>query len=263
MSIFDKEIVYWLVMASFVMPIFLSIILVWFLLAFQKKKYLEENRTKDALLREQTLLLEKKQAIEEERMRIGSEMHDDLGSGLTTILFLSEKAHKFISNKDLYDVIAKISNQSNTLLENMSEIIWALNIKLDNVGDFIAYIRRYSGEFLTDHGINLDFISEGLDSSTNITGEKRRNLFLVIKELLHNIVKYSQASSVRIRIEEKDNELIVEMEELGGLGFDYDEKLGKGNGLHNINKRVYRMHGNIQFKQFDHGMKYIITIQIN
>ena len=71
----------------------------------------------------------------------------------------------------------------------MSEIIWALNIKLDNVGDFIAYIRRYSGEFLTDHGINLDFISEGLDSSTNITGEKRRNLFLVIKELLHNIVK--------------------------------------------------------------------------
>ena len=78
---------YWLVMASFVMPIFLSIILVWFCLHFKRKKISGREPNKRCIIKRANATLEKKQAIEEERMRIGSEMHDDLGSGLTTILF--------------------------------------------------------------------------------------------------------------------------------------------------------------------------------
>ncbi|MBK8448898.1 MAG: histidine kinase dimerization/phosphoacceptor domain-containing protein [Saprospiraceae bacterium] len=76
------------------MPVLLSGLLIWFLVFYQKKKYTQQLEKKDLLLKQQNLIIENQQAIEKERNRIASEMHDDLGSGLTTIKYLSERALK-------------------------------------------------------------------------------------------------------------------------------------------------------------------------
>ena len=84
--------IYWIIISSFVMPLFLSALMIWLVLAYQKKKHQAENAAKDAQLREQALIIEKQNALENERNRISAEMHDDLGSGLTRIRYLSDKA---------------------------------------------------------------------------------------------------------------------------------------------------------------------------
>ncbi|MBK8669021.1 MAG: hypothetical protein IPN89_05945 [Saprospiraceae bacterium] len=80
----------WIIVAAFTMPLLLIALLIWFFLSYQKKKYEYEVEKKDALVREQALIIEQQNAIQMERNRIASEMHDELGSGLTSIKYLSD-----------------------------------------------------------------------------------------------------------------------------------------------------------------------------
>lgn len=227
-----------------------------------RSRYKQRLEKQNQLLREQALMIEKQQGIEAERARIASEMHDDLGSGLTTIRFLSEKALKSVNSESEINEIRKIADQSNALVSNMSEIIWALNSRLDNSEELSAYLRRYVGEYLSEHHMEHHFESEGELSTNILTGEKRRNILLVIKEILHNIVKYSGANGVELHIVFHGEKVNMEITELGGLGFDFDSKIGTGNGLYNIQKRIEKLNGSIKYDRTETGMKISIKIPV-
>src|SRR5690606_7457977 len=134
-------------LTSFIMPILLGGILIWFIATYQRKKYQHEAARKDALLREQTLLLEKIEAVEQERARIAAEMHDDLGAGLTTIRFLSDKAVRQAADAAEARDIRRIAEHSRHLVRNMSEIIWAMNARYDSTENLTGYLRRYATEY--------------------------------------------------------------------------------------------------------------------
>ena len=227
-----------------------------------RSRYKRKLEKQNQLLREQALIIEKQQGIEAERARIASEMHDDLGSGLTTIRFLSERALKSVNTETEINEIRKIANQSNALVSNMSEIIWALNARLDNSDELSAYLRRYVGEYLGEHGIGHQFESTGELDTNVLTGEKRRNIFLVIKEILHNTVKYSGAKAVDVQLVFQGEKINITITEIDGLGFDFDEKIGTGNGLYNIQKRMDKINGEIKYIRTDNGMKIIINIPV-
>lgn len=227
-----------------------------------RARYQRKMEKQNQILREQSLIIEKQKGIEAERARIASEMHDDLGSGLTTIRFLSEKAMKSVSTAAEITEIKKIADQSNALVSNMSEIIWALNANLDNSEELSAYLRRYVGEYLSDHHIEHHFKSDGELSTNILTGEKRRNILLVIKEILHNIVKYSGANGVDLHILFQGEKVNIEICELGGVGFDFDSKIGSGNGLYNIQKRIEKLNGSIKYNRTETGMNISIKIPV-
>ena len=227
-----------------------------------RSRYKRRLEKQNQLLREQALIIEKQQGIEAERARIAAEMHDDLGSGLTTIRFLSEKALKSVNTESEINEIRKIADQSNALVSNMSEIIWALNSRLDNSEELSAYLRRYVGEYLSEHHIEHHFESEGELSTNILTGEKRRNILLVIKEILHNIVKYSGAKGLELHIVFQGEKVNIEINEIGGVGFDFDSKIGTGNGLYNIRKRIEKLNGSIKYDHTESGMKISIKIPV-
>lgn len=259
----DPETLYHIILASFVMPILLAGILIWFFISYQKKKFQNETDKKDALLREQALLIEKQQAIELERTRIASEMHDDLGSGLTTIRYLSDKALTQAKDAEEAIQIKKIADHSNALVRNMSEIIWAMNSRFDNAENLIGYLRRYASEYLEEHNLPLKFIiADDHLQEISIGGEKRRNLFLVFKEILHNTVKYSKAERVEIKVNTGD-QILITISEIGGKGFDPAISSEKGNGIYNCNKRMSGIQGHITFEKSDESMNIIISAPIN
>lgn len=258
----ETNTIYWIILTSFVMPILLSIVLIWFFISYQKKKHQNELDRKDSLLREQSLIIEKQQAIENERTRIASEMHDDLGSGLTTIRYLSDKALLQAKNTDEASQIKRIADQSNTLVRNMSEIIWAMNARFDNTENLTSYLRRYASEFLDEHNLSLEFVADEEHNPVIIGGEKRRNVFLVFKEILHNTVKYSKANNIQITINSGDHYLI-EIAEEASTGFDADASIQKGNGIFNCQKRMKSIGGQILFDRQIHRMKIIITVPVN
>ncbi|MFI5405623.1 MAG: triple tyrosine motif-containing protein, partial [Nitrososphaerales archaeon] len=226
----------------------LSIAVVAFLAYWTIRTYYQRKlEKKNQLLREQALIIEKQTAVEHERTRIASEMHDDLGSGLTTIRYLSDKALKQAKDTEEAEQIKKIADHSNSLVRNMSEIIWAMNSRYDNAESLTGYLRRYASEFLEEHKLPLKFSVMGDQlAEMSIGGEKRRNLFLVFKEILHNTVKYSSAQQVEINVDVQD-ELKIRISEIGGKGFNPSDSIDKGNGLYNCNKRMASIHGSIKF----------------
>ncbi|MBP9135221.1 MAG: hypothetical protein KBF75_14435, partial [Saprospiraceae bacterium] len=207
--------------------------------------YRRKLEKKNLLLREQALIIKNQQAIEHERTRIASEMHDDLGSGLTTIRYLSDKALMQAKDTEEAEQIQRIADHSNTLVRNMSEIIWAMNSRFDDAENLAGYLRRYASEYLEEHSIPFSFdIDEEQLTDVNVRGEVRRNLFLVFKEVLHNTVKYSGAAEVIIHLH-IDDHVTIKVSEVGARGFDPISSEVKGNGLYNIKKRMDAIQGRI------------------
>lgn len=241
-ALFEK-----IIYAAFFFPLILSGILIWFLVFYLRRKHKSEMERKDLLLKQQSLIIEKQHAIEHERNRIASEMHDDLGSGLTRIKFLSERALKKTEDTKEQTRIRNIAEQSNKLVTNMSEIIWAMNSRFDTADSLTGYIRRYASEYLEEHNIDLSFTSQIPESEIMVTGEKRRNIFLVVKEALHNSVKYSGAKQINIIVQGGKDTFVVQIREINAKGFDPDSVLEKGNGIYNMQKRMHAIGGEITF----------------
>ena len=211
-------------------------------------------------LKKQKNVLEKKQAVEKERTRIATDMHDDFGANLSRIKFLSEKMqlnkqNDVTLNTDLH----KISRYSDEMSEKMGEIVWALNQRYDSLEDLISFSRSYASEYLDDKNISLDFVATNYNDQ-NIHGELRRNIFLIIKEALHNIVKHAAATSVRISFEEKNRELIVIIQD-NGKGFEAANIRPFANGLENMKKRMQTIGGAIAIEG-SNGTNITITVMI-
>jgi len=198
-------------------------------------------------LEKEKSLLEKKQAIEKERTRIATDMHDDLGAGLSRIKFLSETIGiKKQKEQPIEEDISKIREYSHEMIDKMGEIVWALNEKNDSLSDLLSYSRSYAVEYLSQSGIKCDVQSPDSFPIIFLSGEFRRNIYLTLKEALHNIVKHSQASSVNIRIT-ISHQLTITIQD-DGIGFNTGKIKPFSNGLTNMEKRMKEVGGNISIK---------------
>jgi len=194
-------------------------------------------------LEKQRHMLEKQQAIEKERTRIASDMHDDLGAGLSSIRFLSEKVKQNPSVDLAKNEISKIANISGELVENMNEIIWAMNEKNDTLEDLLFYTRSYAKEYCEENQLHcLTEFPEDIPTIF-VSGEARRNIFLTIKESLHNIVKHSAATEVELKVS-VEQQLTVMIKDNGqGFNLAHVEKPSSGNGLKNMKRRIESIGG--------------------
>jgi signal transduction histidine kinase len=175
-------------------------------------------------------------AQQEERNRISADMHDDLGAGMTTISLYSELAKSKLINNPIPE-IEKISSAANDLLNKMNAIIWSMSNSNDSLGNMIAYIRSYAIEYFEDTGVNCKIdIPENLPN-IQVIGTIRRNVFLVVKEALNNVLKHAKATEVSITLIRVENSLILYIQD-NGTGINMDKLRQFGNGLKNMKKRM-------------------------
>ncbi len=171
----------------------------------------------------------------EERNRISKEIHDELGSSLTSISLLTEVLKKRL-NLNINPEINKISATSTVMVDKMNEIIWALNTNNDTIQSLIAYVRKFSYTFLEVANIELEFNEHNEELNKPIEGNIRRNIYLTVKEAIHNIVKHSGAKNVIINIATK-NGLLITIND-NGKGINTDTISEFSNGIHNMKKRM-------------------------
>ncbi|HRB38585.1 MAG TPA: histidine kinase, partial [Bacteroidia bacterium] len=173
-----------------------------------------------------------------ERKRVASELHDDLGAGLSTIRLLSELALQKTEGKT---EIKRISELSNELVDSMRQIIWSMNPESSSLSDFIHYLKRYTMEIIELNGKIFNFKLNQEISDYTLSPEQKRNLFLIIKETLHNSIKHSKSNEIILIYDyiEKRHHLTIKD---NGIGFSPDDiNYKNGNGLINIQKRAMQI----------------------
>jgi signal transduction histidine kinase len=177
------------------------------------------------------------QAEENERQRIAKDIHDELGSGLTKIRFMSEILKSQMNTPS--DAVNTISETSISLVENMRDLIWVMNPDNATLDNLISRIREYSGQYIEEFNIDFEFISPSSVPAIKISKEINRNVFMVVKEAMQNIVKHSSATKTTIEIA-FDAELKITITD-NGKGNASDKK--ERNGLLNMRSRIAQLKG--------------------
>jgi len=225
--------------------------LIFFLMGLTYKnrtQLIEQTKERERLKMEnERKELEKQVAVmhahQEERERISADIHDELGSGMTTIRLMSEIA-KNKMKENVPVEIEKISNSANEVLNKMNAIVWSMNASNDTLDSLIYYIRAYTIEYFDGTSIECKVTMPETIPFQEISGDKRRNIFLCVKETLNNVLKHSMASSLDINIE-TNSKLVINISD-NGVGIDQEKIRRFGNGLKNIDRRMKGIGGSYQ-----------------
>ncbi len=192
-------------------------------------------------LRRQRALLERQEALHAERNRIAKELHDDMGGSLSSIRFLSED----LLLDDEAPELRRISQLAGKALENMRVIIWAMDSEKNTLQDLAQRLRTLAGELLSDNKIaaELDIPTAGFENVV-LGGERRRNIYLIAKEALHNVVKHARAIEVRVSLRMETGHIVLEIED-NGCGLPEHAGQTGGYGLSSMQARAKAIDGNL------------------
>jgi signal transduction histidine kinase len=209
-------------------------------------------------LERQKIELEKQEAIARERTRIATDMHDDLGAGISTIKYLSQSA-PFISPAIQKENNLKIAAQADDLVDKMNDIIWAMNEKNDTLDNLVFYTKAWVANYAEQHNLAVTITIPPAVPSTIIRGEKRQHIFLCIKEAVHNIIKHAGATRLWMLLELEDMNLKITIKD-NGSGFEV-KKTVSGNGLANMQKRIQAVNGSLTIESTE-GTILFFTIPV-
>lgn len=170
------------------------------------------------------------------RMRIARDLHDEMGSTLTSINILSKIAMQAQPTGAGWQYLDKINKHSGNVLESMGDIIWAINPHHDTVEDLIARMKEVASELMEPTDIDIQFHISGTMDKTGLNPEERKFLYLIFKEALNNALKYSGGSLISVTFEVTDRFLKMEIQD-NGQGFEKEE-IKPGNGLNNMENRA-------------------------
>jgi len=185
--------------------------------------------------------------VERTRVRIARDLHDDISATITGIVYFSDAIEKEVGEKKtpmLQKLISLIHESATNVQESMSDIIWSINPENDKLETVIPKFRRYASDLCESKGINYDIQIPESFAGKSLTMEKRRNLWLVFKEMVTNAVKHSDCTELNISISIKDSILNLIVSD-NGKGFDLD-KPSEGNGVKNVYARSKSLNGEIK-----------------
>lgn len=181
--------------------------------------------------------------IEHLRNNISLDLHDDIGSTLSSISILSEMALQEEKNKDM---LSEIKENSLDLMERMDDIVWSINPVNDSLEMLLLRIRTFSSKLFEAKNIRYDFkISEHIDQ-LHIDMEKRRQIYLLLKEAVNNMVKYAQCTEAKIIVDYHAKSLKIHISD-NGIGFD-ENNIVYGNGINSMKKRAKWLHADLQIQ---------------
>ncbi len=207
-------------------------------------------------------MIETEKEVEKQqiRNRIATDLHDEIGSNLSSIMLLTSLMDNNLKeNKTANNYTSNIYNAAKVSAEAIRDIVWFINPSSDNVGRLLSRMNETANAMLK--GLTFSVNSSKIGNIDKLTPEVKRNLFLAYKEILNNIIKHSNANNVEIKIWEERNILNLLVKD-NGIGFDENE-VNLGNGLKNLRSRVNKIGGSIEIiSQDNNGTSVFISVEM-
>jgi len=202
-------------------------------------------------------------AVEKLRTRVARDLHDDMGSTLSTINILSAMAKSKMNSDAIKttEYLAKITDNSQRMMDAMDDIVWSIKPSNDSMQKIVARMREFATNVLEPKDIELEFDIDEQVYDIKLNMEARRDFFLVFKEAVNNAAKYSKADRVWLKVG-VSNKVLMLMVKDDGVGFDVAKADG-GNGLGNMQKRADAMNGKVAIEsRAGEGTEVVVKVPI-
>ena len=223
---FYKSIWFWMIVSTFISALIFY--------GINRRKLLEQKR-----------VYQHEIELQNQRQKITADLHDDLGASLSSLQINSAVAQKLLDKNpaETKKILQKIEGQAKTISENIGDIIWSLKPSKDEFMSLSTRIKKTTSEILGSADIHYEILIDG-SIDTEITDfSVRKNIILICKEALNNILKHSKAREVCVLLQKSEEYYLLEIED-DGIGFSEEQK--KGNGLTNMKRRVLELGGKIE-----------------
>jgi len=209
-------------------------------LKIKNKQILRENELKEALQ-----LTETQNKLQEQRLVISRDLHDNIGAELTFIISsLDNLKYGFtIEDEKLNERLLGISTFTRNTIMELRDTIWAMNKDEITFSDLKTRIANFIESAKTaSHGIQFDFeMDAAISDAVTFSSLKGINLYRVIQEAINNSLKYAEPTLIRVKIEKEGEQFVMRISD-NGKGFDIQKPI-LGNGLNNMKKRMYETGG--------------------
>ncbi len=182
--------------------------------------------------------------IQKMRNRIARDLHDDIGSTLSSISIMSDLLTAQAVDEESANRIGSIGSNAKKMLEKMDDIIWTVNPANDSFSNLELRIREFAIPLLESRNITFSIRFDKHLSGISLPMEKRRDIYLIIKEAVNNLVKYSEGKNCIISFYRTSGGLCVEISD-DGIGFDTSQSTSR-NGLKNMKARATALGANLQ-----------------
>lgn len=194
-------------------------------------------------MKRHVLELERQRALEQERLRIAQNIHDDLGARVTEIALLSSSAQlKANLSEEARAQFGAVSRMTNDLVRALYETVWAVNPKNDHLDSLASYVCQMANQMCAQVQLRCRLEIPELPAEIAVASTVRHNIIMAVKEAIHNVIKHGRASEIQIRMQEANGVLNIQVSD-NGCGFDPATTV-HGNGLDNMERRLRSLQGN-------------------
>ena len=200
--------------------------------------------------------------IERLRTRIATDLHDDIGSTLSSISILSDILTRQFEDPRSAQMMGTIGTNAHKMMEKIDDIIWVVNPTNDKFQNLGLRIREFAIPLFESKNILHAIYFDKQMNTLQLPMDVRRNVYLITKEAINNAVKYSECKTVTINFSKDDPGLIMEISD-DGKGFNPDA-LTSRNGIKNMKLRAGQINSTIEIKSVPgEGTRITLVVRLN
>lgn len=184
------------------------------------------------------------------RDRIATDLHDEVGSNLSSIVLFSTAVskHKEVLPDYAADMLQRIKENSKRAMESMNDIVWSVNSGSDSMEDLLDRMRAYAGPLCEAADITVEFDVEAGSLTRRLAMDQRKNLYLIFKEAVNNAVRHARCTRIDVSLKWMNDALELTVMD-DGIGLPGDAARGTslgGNGLGNMDRRAREIGGAVE-----------------
>jgi two-component system, NarL family, sensor histidine kinase UhpB len=176
------------------------------------------------------------------RNQIAADLHDEVGSSLSSIHMLSQMATKQGIDSASKDILTRMSTNTKETMDKMGDIVWMIKPGETEAGSLKQRMERFAYEICGSKNISASLQIDDLEK-IKLSMEQRKNIYLIFKEAINNVVKYSGTDKVEVIATIQNSQLSLKIKDFG-KGFDV-QLVKKGNGIDNMQKRALELKGSL------------------
>lgn len=202
--------------------------------------------------------------IEQLRIQIAADLHDDVGARLTKVAMVTEFMDRETAPTDKSKAhVENIAKTTREVIQAMDEIVWTINPKNDTLDNLANYIFQYAQEYFQNTGVRCRMDLPAQLPHYPLSTEERHNLFMAVKEALNNVLKHADATEVRLSLALEDRDLTIVVTD-NGCGFLINGSHNGGDGLNNMKERLARIGGRLDIQSNQNsGTRVEMEVSVN